>query len=569
MAHIHKKIKKGRPYYYIREIARIGGKPTVVSQVYLGSVERILEMAQGAHAALQKLQVQEFGALWLADRIDQEVGLAAIIDAVVPAGKNETGPSVGEYFLYAVFNRMIDARSKRALPDWYKGTAIQQIRPVDIDALSSERFWKKWERVDQDRIGEIASRLFRKVASLESSASGCFLLDTTNYYTFMAGNTESELAQRGKSKEGRDWLRQIGLALLVDRDTRLPLFYREYEGNCHDSKLFSLVMEDVLGAMRRCGRDEVTVIVDKGMNSEENMGSIDAMEGAHFVTTYSTYFAEELVHVDKAQFSFVDTPKNRRLRQAGRETDLLMAWRTTGQYWGRERTVVVTYNPLTASKQRYAFEKKLLKLQTALYEMRSKVRGHAPQWRDRTTVMERYEAICDELHLPGNLYDLDFDRTGGRMNLSFRKNHYRIGRHIDRFGKNIIITDRDDWSLDEIVMASLDRYMVEQTFRQTKDDDLISLAPVRHWTDSKIRCHVLSCIVALCYLRLIEIRLEQASVPMTAAAAMDHMRRLHSCLCWHAGRRKPVRIIEEPTEAQALILKAFGYEAAGGVLQKI
>jgi hypothetical protein len=47
MAHLHKKMKKGRPYYYIREIARVNGKPTVVSQVYLGSLERMREMASG------------------------------------------------------------------------------------------------------------------------------------------------------------------------------------------------------------------------------------------------------------------------------------------------------------------------------------------------------------------------------------------------------------------------------------------------------------------------------------------------------------------------------------------
>ena len=55
---------------------------------------------------------------------------------------------------------------------------------------------------------------------------------------------------------------------------------------------------------------------------------------------------------------------------------------------------------------------------------------------------------------------------------------------------------------------------------------------------------------------------------MTAAAAMEHMRRLHSCLCWHTGQRKPVSMIEEPNETQTLILKAFGHEVIGGVLQK-
>lgn len=47
MAHIHKKMKNGRPYFYIRETARVNGKPKVVNQVYLGTVEKILSMATG------------------------------------------------------------------------------------------------------------------------------------------------------------------------------------------------------------------------------------------------------------------------------------------------------------------------------------------------------------------------------------------------------------------------------------------------------------------------------------------------------------------------------------------
>ncbi len=73
-----------------------------------------------------------------------------------------------------------------------------------------------------------------------------------------------------------------------------------------------------------------------------------------------------------------------------------------------------------------------------------------------------------------------------------QNHHYRISRHIGRFGKNILITDHADWSTDEIVQTSLDRYVVEQAFRQAKDDDLVSMFPIRHWTDSKIRCHFLS-----------------------------------------------------------------------------
>jgi hypothetical protein len=66
-----------------------------------------------------------------------------------------------------------------------------------------------------------------------------------------------------------------------------------------------------------------------------------------------------LSHTPKERFDPVDTPKNRRLAEQVRDDDKLVAWRTTGNYWGKERTVVVTYNPLTATKQHYAFERRL------------------------------------------------------------------------------------------------------------------------------------------------------------------------------------------------------------------
>jgi hypothetical protein len=47
---------------------------------------------------------------------------------------------------------------------------------------------------------------------------------------------------------------------------------------------------------------------------------------------------------------------------------------------GDKRTVVVTYNPRTATKQKYNFERKLNRLQNGLFEIRSKVRGGNKRW---------------------------------------------------------------------------------------------------------------------------------------------------------------------------------------------
>jgi len=571
MAHLHKKMKKGRPYYYIREIARVEGKPKVVSQIYLGSIERLLELAKGTTQRCQKILVQEFGALFIAHLIEAQGGVASIIDAVLPRVEQERGPSLGEYFLYAVFNRMVDSCSKRALPEWFQATAIQHIRPVATEKLTSQKYWDKWDRVEPQDLEKITALFFQRVGRLAQVDADCFLFDTTNYYTYMAGDTPSELAQRGKNKDGKNWLRQIGVALLVSRDTQIPLFYREYEGNRHDSRVFQKILGEITSVMRQAapGDRELTIIFDKGMNSEANLALIDAIPRVHFITTYSPSYAEDLIRVPASRFTAVDTPKNRVLDKLGRPEDRLVAYRTAGEYWGQTRTVIVTYNPRTATKQRLAFEKKLFRLQETLFDLRAKVRTQKAHWTAAGRLEQHYAEACEKLHLPQNLYDVSLEEHNHQKQLSFRKNYYRIGLYLEKLGKNILVTDHTGWSTEHLVQASLDRYMVEKAFRQSKDHDLVSLYPLRHWTDSKIRCHIFTCVVALTYLRLIEMRLRQAGLSISAATAMENMRRLHSCLCWTASKKSPERIIEDPTQLQAAILAAFGYQAAGGVLQKL
>ncbi|ACL03002.1 transposase-like protein [Desulfatibacillum aliphaticivorans] len=571
MAHLHKKMKKGRPYYYVREIARVNGKPKVVNQVYLGSPERILEMATSSGGELETIQCQEYGALWLAHLMEKELGIADIVDSVIPKAVREKGPSVGEYFLYAMYNRMMEACSKRSLPDWYGATAIQAIRPVDVQELSSERYWEKWNRVDEDQLDQIAERFFDKVRALIPDKDDCFLFDTTNYYTYMASDTESDLAKRGKNKAGRDWLRQVGVALLTSRNRQVPLYYKEYEGNRHDSKVFNRLLSQIAEAMKRSGNEDahLTLVMDKGMNSPDNMEAIDAHPKVHFITTYSLFFAPELAGIPLERFEPVQSPKNQQRLEKGREQDIQLAYRTSGEYWGRERTVVVTFNPLTASRQRYHFDQKLFKIQEALYEMRPKLRRRDKGWSRPEDVEKRYKQFCDEIHMPADVYDVAFEKDHLGWKMSFRKDYYRISKHIRKFGRNVIVTDHKDWSTDEIVQASLDRYKVEMAFRQSKDKDLIGVQPIRHWTDSKISCHILTCIMALTCIRLLEIRLEDAGLSITGNAAMKSMKKLHSCLCLHKGKKKPVRILENPSPLQSQIISALGYETAGGVLQEI
>ena len=572
MAHFHIKKKKGRPYLYVREIARVDGKPKVISQTYIGSPEKVASMAGGQNQDLDTLKVEEFGALWLAGKIDEDIDLCKIIDQVIPKADREKGPSVGEYFLYCVWNRMIEAVSKNKLSEWYQRTAIQHIRPVAVNELTSQRYWEKWNRVSEEALLQIAQDFFRQLWDIESPSADCLLFDTTNYYTFMASQTPSNIARRGKNKSGRHHLRQIGLGLLVARDSRLPLYYTVYPGNIHDSKHFETIMDEMFGIV--CGlnrtKERLTVIIDKGMNSDGNYAWIDDHSRIHFVTTYSTYFAQELAATPLDRFEMVDIKKNKHLVAEGGPEECLLAYRTKGEYWGKERSVVVTYYPRTARKKSYTFQSKLETLRQELLDMRTKVRDQIPHWRNPDAIKERYLRLCERLHISSDLYNLTFEESKNGLTMSFRKDAYKIEQKQVTFGKNIIITDNTDWTTSEIVDASLDRWQVEDRFRLSKDDDLVGTIPVRHWTDSKIRCHLFTCVVALTYLRLIELRLSACGINRTAEDVMGEMRALHSVLSLCKGNRKPTRRLETPSKTQAEVLSAFGYQIdAGGVLRAI
>jgi transposase len=572
MAHFHVKKKKGRPYLYVREIARVDGKPKVVSQIYLGSPERVAGLASGTQTETIKINVEEYGALWLARQMDHDVDLATIVDEIVPRADNEIGPTVGEYFLYCVWNRMIEAVSKNRLSQWYDRTAIQQIRPVDLNELTSQRYWEKWDRVSEEALNEITRTFFKRIWQRESPQADCLLFDTTNYYTFLASDTPSDLARRGKSKDGRHHLRQIGLGLLVTRGSKLPLYYSVYPGNTHDSKQFEAVMDEMFGIV--CGlhqtKERLTVVIDKGMNAESNYAWIDEHARIHFVTTYSTYFAQDLATTSLDRFEPLDIAKNQKLLVAGNHADLILAYRTRGEYWGKERAVVVTYNPATARKQDYTFQSKLETIRQQLLAMRIKVREKAPHWKKPDVIRERFVRLCERLHVSSDYYTLDFKHTNDGLSMSFRKDPYRVGRKQAMFGKNIIITDNTDWTTREIVEASLDRWQVEDRFRLSKNDDLVSTRPIRHWTDSKIRCHLFTCVAAMTYLRRLELRLSEAGVHRTAEDVMEDMQHLHSVLTLSKGSIKPIRRLETPTKTQSEVLTALGHRVDdSGVLHPI
>jgi transposase len=561
MPHIYKKKVQGRTYWYLRETVREGKAVRVKWQKYLGTPETLLAKLEKAETDKTPLRIrtEEFGSVFMVNELEKIFDTVGVTDSIVPPNSREKGPSVGEYFFYAWANRLIEPRSKNTIGEWFSRTAIDSLRTVKTSDLNSKRYWDKWDRVFPEHVEAIGKAFFGRVWEKYKNAPECVLFDTTNYYSYLASDTASELFERGYNKSGKHHLRQVGLALLVDTGSRLPLFYREYSGNEHDSQVFNQIIDEMFGVL--CGfndtKQRLTVVFDKGMNSEDNVAFIDDHTRIHFVTTYSTYFAEDLASTDLKHFSPLAIRHNDELTQKGEQADCILGYRTKLELWGQERSVVVTFNPKTQRKKLYRMEEKLEDIRQALLGFRRNYREQRPYWRNFETIVQRYHRLCEQLHIGSQYYKIEQSHDG--TDFSFRKDAYQIGKARALFGKNIIVTDNTDWLTEEIVQASLDRWGVEKAFRDTKSKRHINTHPMFHWTDGKIRCHLLTCVIALTMRRLLELQVEPVLGQISAEKIIEEMRALRSLLVWYPDRKKPHQQLEEPTSLQKDVLKALGY----------
>jgi len=157
MAFIVGKKQDGKTYYYLAESARVGGKPRIVSQRYLGSAEeiaqRLSEAGTGEPDRSRHLAFGDIAAVW---EMLRRLGVAAIIEEVVGSRRADAGASVGTYIALATLNRVVDPCSKLAFEKWWGTTAGDRWLRVPAGALDHRRFWDAMDAIEEEDLNELS-----------------------------------------------------------------------------------------------------------------------------------------------------------------------------------------------------------------------------------------------------------------------------------------------------------------------------------------------------------------------------------------------------------------------------
>jgi transposase len=500
MASLTKKIINGRPYYYLRETARVGGRSKVVRTVYLGRAEdierRLVEAAEP-----KAVVVRSFGAVAAAWKVCEQLQIAEAIDGAL-GGRRGSGPSVGEMIALAAINRACCPRSKRQLGDWHQRTALARLLPAPLRALSSQRFWDAMDVVSDEAIAQAEAEIVGRAINRYEIELRPLIYDTTNFATFVdSANARNTIARRGHPKGGRRDLRLIGLALCVALDSNVPLCHQPYEGNRNDSSEFPHAIALIRRRLSELGLSQqelaqLTLVYDKGNNSKHNQPLADEL-GLGVVGSRSPSQHPELLAIERERFHELESMPG------------TFAYRTRMELYGQERAIVVSYSQRFAEKQRRSFAQTLTKAQRELEELKGIVeRGRHRM--DERALEERIAKILKRRWLK-DVVKVQHDL--GARTLSFHTDQAAL-EHIaeHEWGKRIIFTSRHEWTDEQIVAAYRAQSKGEGAFRQMKDREFASFQPAFHWTDQKLHVHAFYCTLALMIVALIERQIRQAGI---------------------------------------------------------
>jgi transposase len=479
----------GQTYYYLREVARVGGRPKIVSQRYLGKADDIAAAMDGVTVLPGRTRHLAFGDVAAAWSVIERLGVAQIIDEVTGSRRADAAAGAGTYLALATLNRVVAPCSKLAFADWWATTAADRWVKVPAAALDHRRFWDAMDLLTVPQLAEIERRIGQAMAGQFALDLSGLVLDMTNFATFIdSANEKAPIAQRGKAKQKRHDLRLVGLALVVTRDGGIPVISRAYPGNRPDVTQFTAVIDELVTRYQGLGggAGELTVTFDAGNDSAANQDHLAGL-GLHYAASLPPSQHPHLLAIPTARYQLVDPDR----------FGALTATETTAQALGAERRVILTHSPTFHARQARGFDQTLAKAERQLAGLATRLaRGHTR--RPRAQVEAEIAAITDPRWVSRVL---QVTLTGARpagLRLSWHiDSQARQALEEEYFGKRILFTDRDGWPAAEVIAAYRAQADAEAGFRQLKDRDVVSFSPMFHWTEQKIRVHIFYCVLAL------------------------------------------------------------------------
>ena len=561
MATIQAKTSHGRKYWYIVESRRVNGKPRPIVLAYLGKPEDLLRRLQGIHTAL-KVKSYSHGLIAILLKLAQTLNIVQIINKHVKSQRHymarkplRNNLTVGATLLFAAMGRVCLPTSKRSWFSWASTTSLAYLLRVSLNKIDSQHFWDMMDCLPVGAIEKIEQELLANIMKQYDIKSDTLFYDTTNFYTFIATeNDKCTIAQRGKNKQKRTDLRQVGLAMVVTREDFIPIFHFSYRGNITDSPVFKEVISRIKQRMQALNMDveKHTLVFDRGCNSKENLDLVERQLKMYYVGALTPYHHKQLIEDAEAH-----------LEELRVGEDILHVFRDKRNIWDKERTVLVFISKKLKAGQLRGVYTSIDKRKQALKELQEKLDAPRARKRNKKQLREKIENIIKGQFMSGLFQWKLTTKARGYYRLTYCLDQEKLKTLEDRLGFRIIMTNRHDWDSASIIQSYYGQSIIEHAFTEIKNPYHLAFIPEFHWTDQKIQIHFLGCTLGLLFSSIIrKLAKEQAGYSGNLDNLLDMLNNIRLATLLEQsdkrGRNKATYVLEEMSETQQRLMQRLG-----------
>ncbi len=466
-----------------------------------------------------------YGPVLVGHRLWEQIGLSEKIARHIPRRRNRE--RIVQAAEVMVLNRLVEPGSKLAVTRWVRRVYLPQ---WDGTQFSVQHFYRALD-VLHEAAEAIEEELFCEQRTLFEPGLDMVFYDVTSTYFEGEGPQGAEF---GYSRDGHPDRRQIVIGLLVNRDG-LPLGHRVFPGNMADAATVPHVLDDL---RQRFGIERVIFVGDRGMVSRGNLEALRKAGYSYIVglrKRAGSRCLEAVEGIEEGQWQQIEEG----LRVAEAEG-------------GDGERIIICHSEAREEEEREILAGRLARGEEALGRVASSRRGQA-------ALIGAGRALREAK--AGRYFGVWLDESG---RLCFARRQEAVAREEMMLGMYFLLTDAGELGAEEIAGAYKQLQRVEAAFRQMKD--FLRLRPIYHWRQRRVEAHVFVCVLAYLLERLLELKLAEAGVELSARRALEEVGCVSVVEVEARGQR--MKLVTRPTAEARAVLRAVGIGRLGRVIDE-
>ena len=373
-----------------------------------------------------------------------------------------------------------------------------RVHPSQLEAWyrTLDQLYKAKERIEE--------ALYHRLRDLFSFKPDLVLYDITS--TYFEGAGPEDFAKHGYSRDGKPHNVQVVVGVVMVAGW--PVAHHVWPGNRIDHDTVQEVVGDL---QKRFGFGRVVFVGDRGMVTAENLESLKRTHQGFVVGLNRRRNSELKGWLDLLdETKWVNCPAGINAQERKTDPPRTKAQEVASGDPGM-RVIIVDSDERRQYEQamrRRSMDRTRQKLE------KLKARISSGRVKNRDKIIKAAEKVLGKNH-GQRYYAYELNADG-----EFEFSECRSLEHEKRIeGKYVIATTEKSLSVREAVAIYKDLADVERGFRHLKD--ILAMRPIYHQVEPRVRAHIFVAALALLVQRLLDRRLQDASIEFSSTRAME------------------------------------------------